>query len=685
MVLDPRLAEPDSPIYQTPDKVIENRGNIQRRERDVYLPPEQIQRSRAEEYRRQLGNLAKENSEEFRRIRNENLKAELKGILGEAVTSAALDAAFMGMGGGARRRGRFGKADVENGGAGFLETEPTWEIERSECEVCLIRRESELEALMRYRRETEGDRDLTGILIPRKEKITCWRLNNPKCRPPIEPDPEPLPEIPEAPHIPPVTPHNPGKCDLSLGLKIRSRSTDERSTPTPDGEVVEEFTDTEWSEGVIPGILKLVSKEVQQNVTEWARLPNTPHFSLHNRRFINNRVLYTFEKVDVFDNPVFFEGQPIRYLIQHGINITEEKYSYNYTGHLGFPTDPITDIRLTDYIEISCIKAKETKDVEQPTLKNRMKCNCSKLEKDLKEIKKVLGISKFPINSPRRLIQPRSKGNVKLKDFPSLFENLTRQIDRAVGFLPMTIEIKDSNLVQAGNQPIVVQVESIADGLREILQILCNDEATGDATQNIALRTLYEAGITHKMMAEVKYELDEIQEFLGYEIKEKNMDVPFAYNPLAKGLTQADKGTEEDIANVLPQILEQSKVKIRVGENVDKKTLYSMIQEIHTQATVAAAGVSERVGSRSALDNLMDGAQVAMDIAQLLQQRQILKILGGLSKTEFENLMNELELRYTKDKSPVPEDIGEPYQQDNQPKIKLVQLDPSRLTPPGVD
>lgn len=677
-MIDPRLEDPTEPIYQTPDKVVEDRGRIQRREREVYLPPERIQRTRRQEYNNQLKAYRENDPEAFKRYMSEQLKEEVKEILKDAAIDAFLEGAFTGMGGGVRPgRGGYQK-QIENGGVPPIAESPR--IERSECEVCIIFQESEFESIARYRKENPGSGDLRDVVVPRKERIICWRSNKPECQPkPIEPEP-PI----EHPELPPVEPFDPTKCQIELGIGVSSRQETYRKFSRDN--LPDEYSEGNEELAEIKRPLRFVRKEIESFTTEWARVPNTPFHSLHNQRVTANRIFHIFHVVDSLGNDVLFNGEPIIYMPSKGQYKLEEQYAYDYTGHFGTP-DEITYSYYVIHTDIFCIKDKEEEEnnnltPEQP--EPLMNCNCDKIYADLKAIKKILGLTKFPIKAPRRLVNVRKKGDVKLDTYPELFEYLVRLLDRAVGFLPMTVTVKDTNAVQEGDQPLVVQIESIADGLRELIQIACNDEKTGDATQNIAFRTMYETGIIHKLVAEMHYELNEIQEYLGYEVIEKNIEIPMSFNPLAKGLKTANTGDEDKLNDLLSEILTEKKVKIKVAENVDKKTLYSGLLEVHRQATIAAAGVSERVGSRGALDTLMNGTRLAMEAAQLMQQRQILRILGGLTPNELENLMNELELRYTKGQSPIAEDQNEPFQKENRPKIKLVRLDPERLKPPGV-
>lgn len=272
------------------------------------------------------------------------------------------------------------------------------------------------------------------------------------------------------------------------------------------------------------------------------------------------------------------------------------------------------------------------------------------------DIAKILGISRFPAKLPKRLIIPNGKDYENITDLPEYLGFMIKQIDKAIGFLPQKIKIADSDLAKEGNQPLEVEVHSLADFARETLKILLDGQPESDVQTNMLIRILYELGFIHQGAIQILANVDAMVEHLDFKHKFIVKEYPFAFNPycnnssMARGFGQNknDKELKEpaklpDISNaedvlekMLSKLLQQTWIKVRTIENIEKRSLNQDIQSIRRDANTAALAVATKADPKI-LEELVNNALIKLETQDMIQQISVKKsmITGDLrTRTE---------------------------------------------------
>ena len=250
----------------------------------------------------------------------------------------------------------------------------------------------------------------------------------------------------------------------------------------------------------------------------------------------------------------------------------------------------------------------------------------------------AIGVEEFPANLPKRLIYPNAKGNEKIENLVQAIGYQVKQIDKAVGYLPQKIKVLDTNSALAGNQSVEVEIHSFADFAKETLQYLIDTEGDDDTLTNLAVRILYECGAIHQLSVQTAAMVDAAIEHLDFKESWKTVEVPFAYDPYAgqKG-KKAGEGfgttpskplplTEEELEKLMPDLLKETLVKIKVLINTQKRTLNDLMQELLRDTRIAAAGVSENASSKRLVE-IVEAAQAALQLQNTIARNNVRKAL----------------------------------------------------------
>lgn len=259
------------------------------------------------------------------------------------------------------------------------------------------------------------------------------------------------------------------------------------------------------------------------------------------------------------------------------------------------------------------------------------------LLKRIKKISDVVGVDRFPAEFPQRLTYPNAKGSEKVKDLVELLAFQIKQVDRAVGYLPQKIKVADTNPGLAGNQSVEVEIHSFADFCKEILQYVIDTEGDGDVTNNMLVRALYELGFIHQGVVQGNAMLDATVDHLDFKHKWKKIRVPFAFDPYAgqkgkvgqgfdKQQNSNDNKTEEAVEELLPKLLNNTEVDIRILVNDEKKSLNDLLQDIKRDTAMAAAAVAEE-STPKRLEQLVAAAQLMLQVQSAIDRRNMRQAL----------------------------------------------------------
>jgi len=260
---------------------------------------------------------------------------------------------------------------------------------------------------------------------------------------------------------------------------------------------------------------------------------------------------------------------------------------------------------------------------------------------------KQLTKDKLPF-APERLIYPKARGDRKkhpLKNLVEVLEFQIRQMDRAVGDLPITIKIKDGDPSKEGDQKIEAEFHSLGSALKEIAELSIESGGDVDLQTLMLCRILYECGFIHQGSIQSQFILEAIADWLDFPVKYKTQKFPFAFNPrvgieLGKGFGSGqDQGdvpdTEAEFEKIAPRLLKETDTPIKVMElNPKQKTTQKdAIDEIQRLIRVCAAAAGEEATPEN-LDNLINVARLALRMDGLLQRQNIRQAMTQGGKPE---------------------------------------------------
>ena len=261
---------------------------------------------------------------------------------------------------------------------------------------------------------------------------------------------------------------------------------------------------------------------------------------------------------------------------------------------------------------------------------------------------------------------------------------LVRQGDRAFGNFPIAISLDKNKEVKTGNEDWALSMNDIATALREAMQLSIEQSQGSSVVENIAARTLLEAEIIHKIVAEARAEVGELVDFSGMKGKEIVEKIPMMLNPEMGGI-DLDDADEEESAKALSKLLDNSEVKIRYFQGDVAETIMSLLVTIarDSKASMSALG-SPIEGRFSILDAIrkFDYNKAFTALETVKDVRSALNSWGGTSE-QFVTYLESIVNRYTEEMSHVVEDNGEEYQypkdEDGQPNMEIEAVE--EITP----
>lgn len=263
---------------------------------------------------------------------------------------------------------------------------------------------------------------------------------------------------------------------------------------------------------------------------------------------------------------------------------------------------------------------------------------------------------------PARWVYPGKKGQLKVGNLIHLIEYMFRADDRARGYLPMKIKVKDANPAVKGDQPVFLEFQSQADLLKEMFKFIIDVEGDGDQSNNFLLRLAMQSCQNHQLNVQNNAMLDAIVEYLDFKVDRTTTKVPMPFSPFAgkepnlleKLLAKLgfkyqpipgkiDKNTEQEIEGLFEGILQNTEVKVPIIENKQGKYLSETLMEILKHASAASAAVSEKAGD-GALRRIIDSAGIAQSVSRFLLKKDIVES-NGIG--DLDNWINSAELGYT--------------------------------------
>lgn len=233
------------------------------------------------------------------------------------------------------------------------------------------------------------------------------------------------------------------------------------------------------------------------------------------------------------------------------------------------------------------------------------------LTKTTDKLSDAIGVEEYPASLPKSLIS-KDQGflgnlipdtNIEIKNLTSLFGWYIERFDEIMGQFEIPIEIKDSDPTKAGNQPVGIKVDNIAEGIAESMGLLLQIAYNTEAMLNINTRTLLETGG------------DKIQNFKTYMLLEALTEyVGFKFNEVEKKVALTFKPGESDLSKLLKEY-EQPVIVADFDEKTDFQADLRKLME-------AAAIIKARYFRK--LDSNADPVDIKNAIMGILKQSQAL-------------------------------------------------------------
>jgi hypothetical protein len=209
-----------------------------------------------------------------------------------------------------------------------------------------------------------------------------------------------------------------------------------------------------------------------------------------------------------------------------------------------------------------------------------MACDCDEIIKLLKKILKTLGADDLPWNLPNNLGSGEG-GQQTITNYARLQIYHFTQLSHMLGQTKIRIKVKDTDLVEEGDQEQELVFQNISEALAEIAGMAMTSQSMGSATLNAALTGVVQSGMAFTTAAVIDKHIEEIIEFLGFSQKRATFRVPLPYTP--------GKSTPSEI-------LKDTEVNLSYYENVDRRTFQSHAVIMEQAAAIIRAAFWERVG-----------------------------------------------------------------------------------------
>ncbi len=226
-------------------------------------------------------------------------------------------------------------------------------------------------------------------------------------------------------------------------------------------------------------------------------------------------------------------------------------------------------------------------------------------------IAKRIGVDDYPIEVPASLLSDdHDDKTYKLQSNAEYLFWLTTQIDKLVGEFPIDIEVKDSDPIKAGDQPMKIRIPNIAEAIAEIYGLTFKSSVNQEVELNMLLRLALET--THAKNAAIiaqDYARGNAK-FLGYQGNTKGRHVDYNFDFTDVNASEKDQNKQLN----LESLLKNSKAWIQGWENDDSETAVNFLRKL-----MFSAGIVKSVFFR----NKTQSEAVVKNIAAMQEQVKV--------------------------------------------------------------
>lgn len=190
----------------------------------------------------------------------------------------------------------------------------------------------------------------------------------------------------------------------------------------------------------------------------------------------------------------------------------------------------------------------------------------------IEEIYLRLGCADYPVNVPVNLTG-NNLATTQIQNITQFQSWQTKQFYNMLGHYPVSITIKDTDLIKTGNQEVTLEYKNISQSLADLIGLNIVSNSKNDALMTIGLKNLIETGSTRKQ-AIVSYRLLEaIQSYLGFKTKHKTERVKFSFDPLV-----GSNGGSESLTKALTNSEQTIKIEVEDEDKSLEQKLMTLIE-----------------------------------------------------------------------------------------------------------
>jgi hypothetical protein len=254
---------------------------------------------------------------------------------------------------------------------------------------------------------------------------------------------------------------------------------------------------------------------------------------------------------------------------------------------------------------------------------------------------KIVGVDDYPITAPDSLLGDDKK-ETKLESIPQTLVYLLKNLDGLVGQFPLEIEIKDSNLIQSGDQKKTIKIPNLSEGIAELVGLAVQGDGYNQALLNLGFKGIVQSSKNAISGVVAQDYLVAIADYLGFEQKDIKRELEFLITPDKTELTDA---------------LKHSKQSFKSVELTDKKDLNDYFVDLLQAAAIIKGSHFQKFKSTG-----LEG--------QLVSYLKNLKNEGtNLSDDDWRKFLNNVELGYP-DKPTKEKDM--PYNRNKSERPRII-------------
>lgn len=243
-----------------------------------------------------------------------------------------------------------------------------------------------------------------------------------------------------------------------------------------------------------------------------------------------------------------------------------------------------------------------------------------------------------------------------IENIPQQISWMVSVLDEVLGSFPVSITLKDSDLIKVGEEEQKIRVPNIAESLAELTGMALLNHSATELSINTLVRILCETGTGRQQSIKNYYLLDVIRDYLGCATQEKQIQVPFAYDPvLDLGKDQKDE---------FAKFLTPKTVDIDIEELDEKQSLQRWLVQIDSIYALCRAYMTRPARNKTEVYKYLK------DIAS--QFISIADDNGNTPPDEFDQFLERIETGFTTQDGNTLE--NKPYGRDYTERPRIVRL-----------